>query len=59
MGMRCARAVAVGALLASSLIAGGADDKEAKGVKSRWVSEKFVWAGREPEEGEARFASSR
>src|SRR5262249_2703273 len=52
MGMRRTIAVAVGVLLAGSLAAGGADDKEAKGLKGRWVSEKFVWAGRESEEGE-------
>src|SRR5438309_105937 len=50
--MLCTMAVAVGALLAGYLPAGGADDKEAKGLKGRWVSEKFVWAGRESEEGE-------
>jgi uncharacterized protein (TIGR03067 family) len=52
MVMRCARAITIGALLASSLLAGGADDKEAKGLNGRWVSEKFVWAGRESDKGE-------
>jgi uncharacterized protein (TIGR03067 family) len=50
--MRCIMAVAVGALLAGFLPAEGAGDKQAKGLKGRWVSEKFVWAGRESEEGE-------
>lgn len=50
--MRSTVAVAVGVLLAGSLAAGGADDKEVKGLKGRWVSEKFVWAGRESGEGE-------
>jgi uncharacterized protein (TIGR03067 family) len=52
MGIRCARGVAVAVLLACGLLAGAADDKEVKGLKGRWVSEKFVWAGRGSEEGE-------
>jgi uncharacterized protein (TIGR03067 family) len=44
--------VAIGALLAGYLLADGTDDKEAKRLKGRWISEKFVWAGRESEEGE-------
>jgi len=50
--MRRIVAIAVGVLLASHLPWGGGDDKEEKGLKGRWVSEKFVWAGRESEDGE-------
>ena len=52
MGTRYITTVAVGALLAGCLLASGAQVKDAKGLKGRWVSEKFVWVGRESEEGE-------